>query len=115
MEGARIVNLRGHAEALEMVTKSITLLRTNGKLVVDVDSVFRLHGQLHLLQQIVFLEQADIVARVLTAGIRPAREVWELDAQNRRLKGVQAAIDPEHLILIFLRGAMDPEGPQKSR
>src|SRR5215472_874744 len=77
------------------------MLHANRELVVNVNAAVRFRRHLNVREQIVFREEPAIMLRVAAPSLGPGREARQLDSQNRGLKGIQAAVDAEHLVLIL--------------
>src|SRR5437763_13415864 len=81
-----------------MVLESVALLGSNGVLVVEVFETFPLVGRHDSRDP---LEQARILRRIRTPRALPVCKVAKLDAQNRRLNFVEAAVPAGLAAYIF--------------
>src|SRR5215469_9357528 len=105
----------GNAAVAQISAEGVALLHANRELVVNVNAAVRLHRHLNVRAQIVFREQTAIMQCIAAPGLGPGWEVRQLDAQNRGLKSVQAAVDAEHLVLILGWSSMNPKRFEPAR
>jgi hypothetical protein len=58
------------------------------------------HGQQHTIEQIGLREQPLVPLGISTAALGPLIEILQLDVKNRRLQGIQPAIDAHRFVQI---------------
>src|SRR5215472_8587508 len=89
MQGIRVVHGAADSARRQMLLERVTLLGSNGVLVVDVFETFRFvrrHDSGDLLQQ------ACVLSGIRTPGALPLRKMAKLDPQDGGLNFVEAAV-----------------------
>src|SRR6202041_254011 len=102
----RIVNLGRDAVLPKSRSESVSTLRPNDILVIDVDRAFRHERQADRLPQAKFCEQCPVPLGIALPRRGPRGKVLQLDAKNRGLQGVQPAIHTQDFVTVLFAAAM---------
>ena len=106
VQGDRIVDFRRNTAGEEVLTKIVAIGGADGELIVDMNGVRRDKGQRYFRFQLEFAEEIAITIGIALAGNRPFIQILQFDAENGSLKGVEAAIDTQQLVDVFVAGAV---------
>src|SRR5262245_52275755 len=83
-----VVDFRAYAGALQMLAQPIALGHADDELVVDMRAVRRAPRKRHRSGETGLLEQCFVPFGIPASRRRPAVQVGQLDAKNRRLERI---------------------------
>jgi len=105
VHGQRVIHLAADLVFLQVLAQAVPFIESHYKLVEDVS---RLHDRRRLnpVAQPAPGEQAGVVSgRFLTLG-RPGIQQRKLDAQDRRMNGIQTEVASQQLVIVLGVGAV---------
>ena len=112
MKRNRVVDFGAYAGGLQMRAQPVALGRADDELVVDMRAVRRAPRERHGAVETGLLEQRLVPFGIPAPRRRPAAQVRQLDAKNRRLKRIEPEIRSDDIVVIFHFAAMLPNRPQ---
>src|SRR5262249_46252478 len=98
MQGSGIVHGTSNSLLLQTRHNTVTKLRADHKLVVNVTAIRILVWQ-HYVRG--FLEPLSVNARISPPAFRPAIEMLQLDAQHSCLDCIETKITAQNLVMVF--------------
>jgi len=115
VERHRVVDLGADARRFELRAHVVSLLETDYILVEDVLAIGGPCGQRNGVRQAGIGEEPAIPLGVAPAQRTPLPEVRQLDAQHRRLQGVEPEVAADAPVEVLGVGAMVPQQPDLLR
>jgi len=94
VKGYGIVDLRRDAALAKIEAQLLSVRHTNDELVIHVETTVTDPGNDDRVAQPVVGEQRAVTVGIALARSGPLGQMFQLDPQNARLQGVQAAIHP---------------------
>jgi len=110
VEGKGIIDIGTNPFLGEEPPEFIPLGNPDDILVIDMSVVVLNIGDLYAEGLIMYLlEEVIVISGVLPSLLRPFFQIAEFHQKDGGLQGIQPAINPDALIVIFGRGAMHSE------
>ena len=112
MKGNRVIDFGAYPSGLQMRAQPIAFSHADHELIVNVRAVRRPRRERHRALEARVLEQRFVPLGISTPRRRPASQMWKLDAQNRRLKGIDPEVCSDDLVMIFDLASVLPNRAQ---
>ena len=115
MQGERVVHPASDSLGFEERLKRVAVLHPRRILMVNVIVPVEFHGRMHQIQKVAFGEKQSVTIRDNPSFFVPFFEMSQPDAQDRRLQGIQTAVEADLIVEIRRPRAMHAKFSQAIR